>query len=206
MLTTDLSFHQVAILGKQGLGPLEAVMKFLPQTLTGILATMLTGRLFDRVNPNAFCRLFENHAGGCAAHVAAQSSGWAAILYGLVLGAAGGSLRGMEMTAHVRDFGTIHSGRARGRRRSVSRQQPSARSRLRSGSTSPPGLPDPFEFSRRSRMRWMLLLCSSARPPKVSNRRRSSCSSTTTGRGAGRGTRRPCPAARKAFHAAPQPR
>ena len=89
-------------------------MKFLPQALTGILATMRTSRPFDRVNPKAFCRLFENHAGGCAAHVAAQGSGWATILYGLVLGAAGGSLRGMERTAHVHDFGTIHSRRARG--------------------------------------------------------------------------------------------
>ena len=46
--------------------------------------------------------------------------GWAAIVYGLVLGAAGGSLRGMEAAAYVRYYGTQHIGSIRGVAMSIS--------------------------------------------------------------------------------------
>lgn len=42
------------------------------------------------------------------------SAGWTAVLYGLALGAASGSLRGMEAAAYVRYYGTAHIGSIRG--------------------------------------------------------------------------------------------
>jgi hypothetical protein len=42
------------------------------------------------------------------------TSGGTAIVYGLVLGAAGGSLRGMEAASYVRYYGLAHIGSIRG--------------------------------------------------------------------------------------------
>jgi hypothetical protein len=42
------------------------------------------------------------------------STGWTAVGYGLVLGAAGGSLRGMEAASYVRYYGLAHIGSIRG--------------------------------------------------------------------------------------------
>lgn len=114
MLTTGLAFHQIAILGEQGLSPLAAATNFLPQTLTGILATMLTGSLIDRASPKIFVVFSMFTLAGALLMLPLVSAGWAAILYGLVLGAAGGSLRGMEAAAYVRYFGTTHIGSIRG--------------------------------------------------------------------------------------------
>ena len=120
LLTTGLAFHQIAILGEQGLSPLEAATNFLPQALTGILATMLTGSLIDRANPKIFVVFSMITLAGALLMLPLVSSGWAAILYGLVLGAAGGSLRGMEAAAYVRYFGTTHIGSIRGVAMSIS--------------------------------------------------------------------------------------
>ena len=120
MLTTGLAFHQIAILGEQGLSPFEAAANFLPQTLTGILATMLTGSLIDRASPKIFVVFSMVTLAGALLMLPLVSTGWAAILYGLVLGAAGGSLRGMEAAAYVRYFGTTHIGSIRGVAMSIS--------------------------------------------------------------------------------------
>lgn len=120
MLTTGLAFHQIAILGEQGLSPLQAATNFLPQTLTGILATMLTGSLIDRASPKIFVVFSMSTLAGALLMLPLVSSGWAAVLYGLVLGAAGGSLRGMEAAAYVRYFGTTHIGTIRGVAMSIS--------------------------------------------------------------------------------------
>lgn len=120
MLTTGLAFHQIAILGAQGLSPLEAATNFLPQTVTGILATMLTGSLIDRASPKIFVVFSMVTLAAALIMLPLVSTGWAAILYGLVLGAASGSLRGMEAAAYVRYFGTTHIGSIRGVAMSIS--------------------------------------------------------------------------------------
>ncbi|TFC30281.1 MFS transporter [Cryobacterium sp. TMT2-18-3] len=120
MLTTGLAFHQIALLGEQGLSPLEAAANFLPQTITGILATVLTGSLVDRVNPKLIMVFAMSTLTAALLMLPLVGSGWTAVVYGLVLGAAGGSLRGMEAASYVRFYGTLHIGSIRGVAMSIS--------------------------------------------------------------------------------------
>lgn len=114
LLSTALAFNQISILGAQGLSPLEAAANFLPQTLTGIAATLAAGALSDRIPPK-YCVTFSMATMAAALLlIPTITPGWTAILYGLVLGAAGGSIRGIEAAAFVRYFGTSHIGSIRG--------------------------------------------------------------------------------------------
>ncbi len=114
LLSTALAFNQISILGAQGLSPLEAAANFLPQTLTGIAATLAAGALSDRIAPK-YCVTFSMVTMAAALLlIPTISPGWTAILYGLVLGAAGGSIRGIEAAAFARYFGTLHIGSIRG--------------------------------------------------------------------------------------------
>ncbi|MEX1080013.1 MAG: MFS transporter [Homoserinimonas sp.] len=119
-LTTALAFHQIAILGEQGLTPFEAAANFLPQTITGILATLFTGSLIDRTSPKLFVVFSMTTLSASLLMLPIVDPGWSAILYGLILGAAGGSLRGMEAAAYVRYYGTEHIGSIRGVATSIS--------------------------------------------------------------------------------------
>jgi len=114
LLTTALAFHQISVLGAQGLGPIEAAANFLPQTISGIAATLGAGALADRIAPK-YCVAFSMVAMAAALLlIPSISPGWPAIIFGLVLGAAGGSLRGIEAAAFSRYFGTVHIGSIRG--------------------------------------------------------------------------------------------
>lgn len=114
MLSTALAFHQVAVLGEQGLTAAGAAANFLPQTVTGIAATLITGALSDRIAPKYGVTIAMTTLAGALLLLPVVHPGWTAILYGLVLGAAGGSLRGIEAAAYVRYYGTANIGVIRG--------------------------------------------------------------------------------------------
>jgi len=114
MLSTALAFHQIAILGERGLTPFEAAANFLPQTVTGIAATLLVGAFIDRVSPKVFVIFSMLTLAGALLLLSVVAADWTALLYGLILGAAAGSLRGMEAAAYVRYYGTAHIGSIRG--------------------------------------------------------------------------------------------
>ncbi|MCM3521689.1 MFS transporter [Curtobacterium sp. P97] len=114
MLSTALAFHQVAVLGERGLTPGEAAANFLPQTVTGIAATLLTGALSDRIPPKFGVTIAMTTLTGALLLLPIVHTGWTAVLYGLVLGAAGGALRGIEASAYVRYYGTANIGVIRG--------------------------------------------------------------------------------------------
>lgn len=114
MLSTALAFHQVAVLGEQGLTAAEAAANFLPQTVTGIAATLITGALSDRVPPKFGVTIAMTTLTGALLLLPVVHPGWPAVLYGLVLGAAGGALRGIEAVAYVRYYGTANIGVIRG--------------------------------------------------------------------------------------------
>jgi len=114
MLSTGLAFHQIAILGERGLTPFEAAANFLPQTITGIAATLIVGAFVDRVSPKLFVIFSMLTLAGSLLLLSVVGPNGTAVLYGLVLGAAGGSLRGMEAAAYVRYYGTAHIGSIRG--------------------------------------------------------------------------------------------
>lgn len=113
-LTTALAFHQLALLGAQGLSPTEAAANFLPQTITGLLSTLLVGALIDRLNPRIFLIGAMVVLAGALLMLPAVSPGWTAIGYGFAIGAAGGALRGMEAAAYTRYYGATHIGSIRG--------------------------------------------------------------------------------------------
>lgn len=114
MLSTALAFHQVAVLGGQGLSPIEAAANFLPQTVTGLLATLAIGALIDRYHPRLFLVGSMLTLAAALVMLPLVSPGWSAIGYGLILGAAGGALRGLEAAAYTRYYGTAHIGSIRG--------------------------------------------------------------------------------------------
>lgn len=114
LLSTALAFHQISVLTEQGLTTTEAAANFLPQTLTGILATLATGALADRIAPKFGVTFSMLTMAGALWLLPVVAPGWTAIAYGLVLGAAGGSLRGIEAAAYVRYYGASNIGVIRG--------------------------------------------------------------------------------------------
>lgn len=114
MLVTALAFHQIALLGERGIGAVEAAANFLPQTVTALLGTLIVGALIDRADPRIFIVLSMLAMAGSLALISVVESGWSAIGYGLVLGSAGGALRGMEAATFARYYGVAHIGAIRG--------------------------------------------------------------------------------------------
>ncbi|MCE7483575.1 MFS transporter [Microbacterium profundi] len=114
MLSTALGFHQIGLLGEQGLTPLEAAANFVPQTITALVATLLVGSLIDRRDPRIFIVGSMMAMAASMLLVPVVTPGIVAVIYGLVLGLAGGALRGMEAAAFVRYYGLSHIGSIRG--------------------------------------------------------------------------------------------
>ncbi len=114
MLGTGLMFHQIAVLGEQGLSSFEAAANFLPQTVTALLATLLVGSLIDRQDPRIFVVTGMAAMASALLFLPLASPGWTAVMYGLILGVAGGTLRGMEAAAFARYYGVAHIGAIRG--------------------------------------------------------------------------------------------
>jgi len=114
MMSTGLSFHLISILGEQGLTPLEAASNFIPQTVTALLATLGLGAVVDRIDPRWGVVASMVTMAGSLILVPFVSPGVSAIIFGLVLGAAMGALRGVEAAAFVRYYGRGHIGSIRG--------------------------------------------------------------------------------------------
>ena len=114
MLGTGLMFQQVAILAERGLSPLEAASNFVPQTITALAATVTVGALVDQVSPRIFVIVSMAAMAAALCMVTIATPGWGSISYGLVLGLAGGALRGMEAATFARYYGVAHIGSIRG--------------------------------------------------------------------------------------------
>ena len=114
MLGTGLTFHQIAVLGEAGLTSVEAAANFLPQTIAALLSTLAVGALIDRLEPKIFLVLSMIAMAGTLLMLGFVAPGWSSLLYGLVLGLAGGSLRGVEAAIFVRYFGLVEIGAIRG--------------------------------------------------------------------------------------------
>jgi len=114
MLATAIAFHQISLLSERGLSATEAAANFLPQTAAALVGTFLIGTVVDRWPPTAVL-------GGCMLALAGAlvwatvvTPGLSAIGFGLLLGAAGGSIRTVEAAAMPRVLGTLHVGTLRG--------------------------------------------------------------------------------------------
>ncbi len=114
MLFTAVAFHQIALLGEKGLTPSEAAANFIPQTVAGLVATLLVGHLIDRVDIRWVVLV------SMALHTTALlwllfvTPGLSAIAYGILVGAGGSSIRIAEAAALPAYFGVLHLGSIRG--------------------------------------------------------------------------------------------
>jgi MFS family permease len=114
MLITALNFHQISILGAQGLTITEAAAMFLPQVIGAIVAGVVMGTLADRVParvPLAATMLLLLASLVLAAFL---RPGPMIILYAIVLGAAGGAGRPLVATVLPRWYGLAHIGSIQG--------------------------------------------------------------------------------------------
>lgn len=114
MLVTAVNFHQVSLLGEQGLSATAAAANFIPQTVAGLFSTLALGALADSMAPKLGVAI--SMALLCAALVSIPlvAPGVMAIVYGLILGCAAGSMRAIEAAAYAHYFGTAHIGGIRG--------------------------------------------------------------------------------------------
>lgn len=114
LIGTGLAFHQISILGEQGLTTIEAAANFVPQTVAALLATLVTGALVDRIRPRTLLVVSMGLLVGAIVALPSVSPGWTAALYGAAVGSSGGSARALEAAAFPRFFGTLHLGSIRG--------------------------------------------------------------------------------------------
>ncbi|WP_238580715.1 MFS transporter [Streptomonospora alba] len=119
LVTTAVFFHQVSVLGEQGLTPTQAAANFLPQTAAGLLASFGFSAATDRFSPKLLIM-------GCMAMQAAAlcmlpivAPGVTAIVYGMALGAGAAGARSVEAAAFPYYYGTASLGTLRGLTQSV---------------------------------------------------------------------------------------
>lgn len=114
MIGTGLAFHQIDLLGEQGLTPVEAAANFLPQTAAALTATLLVGSMVDRLAPRWVLLVSMSLLAGAMVAVPLVTPGLAAAGYGMAVGAAGSSVRALEAAAFPKLFGLTHLGSIRG--------------------------------------------------------------------------------------------
>jgi MFS family permease len=120
MIGTGLAFHQIDLLGEQGLTPVQAAANFLPQTFAALTATLLVGSMVDRFAARWVLLASMLLLAAAILAVPFVSPGITAALYGMMVGAAGSSVRALEAASFPKLFGIPHLGAIRGVVTSVS--------------------------------------------------------------------------------------
>ena len=92
-LITGLTFHNVSVMAEGGLTDTEAAAIFVPQMVGVVSASFVVGWLTDRVRAQVLVPFAGLSLAAAVAMATAVSPGVAAILYGLLSGIAGGSIR-----------------------------------------------------------------------------------------------------------------
>jgi len=114
MIGTGLAFHQIDLLGEQGLTPVQAAANFLPQTIASLLATLAVGSMVDRFAARWVLTTSMLLLMGAMLGVVLVAPGWTAIAYGVTVGAAGASARALEAASFPKLYGLAHIGSVRG--------------------------------------------------------------------------------------------
>jgi MFS family permease len=114
VIATGLTFHQMNVLGEQGLSRIEAAANFLPQTVGTLLTTLAVGALLDHVAPRWLIVANMILLGIVMVMVPVITPGPVALAYGLLLGCAAGANRILEAAATARLYGLAHLGEIRG--------------------------------------------------------------------------------------------
>lgn len=119
LVTTAVFFHQVSVLGEQGLTPVEAAANFLPQTLAGLLASLAFASATDRFPPKLLICGSMTVTAATLALLPLVGPGWTAMAYGASLGAAAAGARAVEAAAFPFYYGTASLGSLRGLTQSI---------------------------------------------------------------------------------------
>lgn len=114
LLGTALSFDQISLLGERGLTPAQAAANFIPQTIAGLAATLVTGYLADRFSDRTLIVASLSVLTLALAAAGYVTPGWSAVGYGVAMGVAANSFRVLEATAFPACFGLTHIGAIRG--------------------------------------------------------------------------------------------
>ncbi len=114
MLTTALNFHQIDLLGEAGLSSSEAAAMFLPQVVGSAVASVGVGLLLDRVGARFVPALTMAALLAVLLVAAALAGGWIVLVYAVMLGAVGGSVRAALNTMVPGYFGVEHIGSIQG--------------------------------------------------------------------------------------------
>jgi len=114
LISTGLAFHQIDLLGEQGLTPVEAAANFLPQTFAALIVTFGVGALLDRVPTRSVLIASMGLLAASMLAVPHVTPGLSATGYGMAIGAAGAAARTVEATSFPALFGLLHLGSIRG--------------------------------------------------------------------------------------------
>lgn len=114
LLATAVGFHQISLLGERGLSSAAAAANFIPQTVAGLVATLLVGSLIDKVDVRYVVAISMGLHSVALVWLTVVTPGWSAIGFGLAIGAAGASIRITEAAAVPAYFGVMYLGSIRG--------------------------------------------------------------------------------------------
>jgi MFS family permease len=114
MLTTALGFHQIDLLGEQGLTAVEAAANFIPQTVATFVTVIAVGALSDRIAPRWLIVTSMSLLAGAMLAVPYVRPDVTAVIYGVAIGASGAIARSLEAASIPRLFGLRHLGAIRG--------------------------------------------------------------------------------------------
>lgn len=114
LLATGVAFHQISLLGERGLSPAEAAANFVPQTAAALASTLAVGTLADRVRHRSLIAGAMAALAGALILATSVTPGLSAMAFGALVGAAGGSMRAIEVASFPHYFGTRHVGAIRG--------------------------------------------------------------------------------------------
>ncbi|WP_055479959.1 MFS transporter [Sphaerimonospora mesophila] len=114
LVAAALHFHQVSVLGERGLTQSEAAATFLPQTIAGLLTTLVAGWLADRLSARVLLALTMIFVVLGIIGAGWLSRGPTVVVYSLAIGAAANGIRAIEAAVFARHFGTVHLGAIRG--------------------------------------------------------------------------------------------
>lgn len=110
LITTALTFHQISLLSEQGLSTVEAAANFVPQTFAALVATLIAGSLIDRFRQRYLLVIMTVLMALSMVGVQFVQPGLLALLYGIVLGAAQGTMRLIAGASYSKLFGVRAAG------------------------------------------------------------------------------------------------
>jgi len=114
MLVTGLAFHLISILAAQGFSSSESAANFIPQAITALVVAIGIGSFVDRFDPRWGITASMLLLSAGLIFLPFATPGVGGVIFGMVIGASMGALRGVDGVAYLRYFGRGHIGAIRG--------------------------------------------------------------------------------------------